>query len=176
MDDVSTIEVMDRVETDASAYSTARDLLRVRLEKMNTELGRVRAKHLPGLREAAITARRLKTNLEATLRAHPKQFESPRKVQIQGVNCGYQKVKQTVEAGPNTVALIEKHFPEKVETMIEVTRKVIPSSLQGLSPGDRQKLGCTVKGGEDVIVIKPVKDPLNKLLDKILNAPEELED
>lgn len=171
MGDIIEMQPMDAIEEKAEDYSVARDLLEMELRSMNEALELVRLRYLPELKKRAAATRRELAALQALIEANPELFKRPRTVEVHGVKLGYRSLPRKVAPGPNTVALIEKHCPEKVETMIEVTKKPISSTLQKLSPGERQKLGCVVTGGGDAILIKHSTDSLEKLLKKILEEP-----
>lgn len=155
-------------------YKAARDILTERVQTCKDEQLAILHRKAPGIRSAAAKTRDAKARLEAQIEANPELFETPRTQTIEGIKIGYQKGRGKVIVGKNAVTLIRKHFPEQFEQLVKTEHKPIAKSLQGLSSGDLQRIGCQITDTGDQIIIHIPSDNLDKLVDKLLeDAPSE---
>lgn len=159
---------LDVIERLAGVYAMHREDLAGELKEMEAQLQAVRDHFLPMLKRSAALTGQAKDRLSAAIEAHPELFVKPRSVQLHGIKCGYQAVAEKVEPGPNTVELIEKHFPKAAEVLIKTEKKPVKAQLKELSRGDRRKVGCTTVPSADIVLIKPTGDAIEKMVDKII--------
>jgi hypothetical protein len=73
-----------------------------------------------------------------------------------------------IHLGPNSLDLIKKRLPKLAEKLIKTEEKVVKSALGDLKPAELQQIGATMSGGHDKVLIKPVDDALDKLIEKVL--------
>ncbi|MFW6217433.1 MAG: hypothetical protein ACOC4K_00410 [Verrucomicrobiota bacterium] len=160
------IDTIDRL---TEAYALHREGLADTLREMEAQLQAVRDHFLPDLKSRASATGQAKDRLAAAILDDPDRFVKPRSIQLHGVKVGFQSVPEKVAPGPNTVELIEKNFPERAEQLIEVKKKPILRALRELTRGERRLAGCQTVEAEDVVLIKPTGDAVEKLVDKIID-------
>ena len=169
---------MDRVERAATYYSECRDALRERVDALQQEIDEVRRRHLSGIRDAVRVTAEARDDLQAEIEAHPELWSGRRRtVVIRGVRVGRMKgTGRLVWDDPQRVVdLIRHHFPDQAETLIKVKAEPVRKALQQLSVADLQRIGVTVEGTDDQVVIKPTDSEVDKLVDALLRDAERIE-
>jgi arsenate reductase-like glutaredoxin family protein len=139
------------------------------IEDETRTLRRIYQKKLLRLIEIAATAEA--TLLDAVSEA-PKLFEKPRSVTFHGIKCGYAKGRGELvfEDANKVIALIQKHFPEQMDTLVKVTMAPVKSALTNLPVADLRKIGVQLVETGDIAYIKPMDGEVSKLVDALLES------
>jgi len=174
----TTITELDRIEDLTRAFSKQRAILAERVEDLEAELLAIKRRKLRGIRSALAKTKDAQSELENVIAANPEAFVKPRTVTIDGVRVGLAKGKGRVTWADEqrVVELIDRHFPDRAETLVKTTRKPIRSALGTLTTAELRKIGCTVTETGDQIVIKPQDSELDKLIGRLLDETKNLED
>jgi hypothetical protein len=94
-------------------------------------------------------------------------FKSPRTVVFHGIKVGLQKGKGTIkiskEEFDRVVTLIKKHFPKQVETLIITKEMPSVKNLSDLKGDELKKLGLSITGAGDNVLISPTDSAVDKL-------------
>lgn len=77
---------------------------------------------------------------------------------------------------PRTLALIRKHLPDQAEALIVTRESLDKKAAAKLTAPQLAKVGLSLTGTEDTIVLKPTDGALDKFLAKILDETRDLED
>ncbi len=157
------------IETSCRDYENSTAALEELISALETDLEEVKRKHLRGLkRQAAIVA-----NIEADLRNQieraPELFTKPRTLTIHGVKVGFTVSNGRVEWEDEDLVLkkIKKHFPDDTDVLIRTTEEPNKDAIRVLTPAGLEKIGCTIEGVGDVVLVKRVAGDIEKLIDKL---------
>jgi hypothetical protein len=155
-------------------YADANDDLRSHMRDLAQVIENVKREHFKYIKHAFVMAVDRKADLKAEIETAPEVFEKRKTMVMHGIKIGIVKSKGKIEIADDerTAALIEKHFPEQIETLIKVSKKPIKANLNDMSAADLRKIGVTVEEAGEVVVIKAAADELDKLINKLFEEME----
>ncbi|MEW8494272.1 MAG: hypothetical protein AB2604_10740 [Candidatus Thiodiazotropha taylori] len=154
------------IEQKAKAYSLARDVLKERLIQLDVEKRQLIKKHLKALRAAATKVADTHSALHSEIDMEHALFKKPRSRVYWGIKVGLRKSQGTLRFAPDvTIPAIKKKLPDKKDVLIETKEKVVNKAVNTLSAPELKKIGVTVLPGKDQVVIQPIGDEINKLID-----------
>ena len=164
------------IEIHARKASEARAELRElvsQIEEETRSLRRIYQKKLMRLTEAAAST---EAALLDSVTSAPDLFTRPRSVIFHGIKCGYQKGRGELVIGDpdKVISLIQKNFPEQMDTLVKVTMAPVKSALAQLPVNDLKKIGVTVLETGDYAYIKPMDSEVDKLVDALLESFREI--
>lgn len=164
---VSPIDILDHT---TSNYAAARVLLEHRVEACRREQDAVVKRHLQGIREAASLAAQAEAQLRGHIESYPELFVKPRTMTLHGVKVGFQKGKGRIEYSDEAkvIELIRKHLPDEADTLIVVTEAPLKTALLNLDAKQLAKLGCTITGTEDTVLIKDSAGEVDKIVNRLI--------
>lgn len=158
-------------EPAAKAYADARRALGERLQACEAALAAVRAQHLPDIKLLAKRAGVERSALEALITANPSLFTEPRTVNVHGIKFGYQKGKGRVEWADKD-KLVRRILAictdDQQDLLLETTYTPRKDALATLDAVTLKKLGVTITGTGDTVVIKAAEGEVEKLVARIL--------
>lgn len=159
-------DILERVEL----LAARRERLREIVTALNAGIEALKAERMPELREAIDLATLTWGNLVQDIQANPGLFERPRTQTAHGIKFGLAKGKGKVEiADPDkTVRLIKKHLPEKADLLIDVKETPAKDAIAMLPADDLKRIGCTVTGTGDQVVIRPVDGDVDKIVKALI--------
>lgn len=166
---------MDEIERLTRAYAGEHTELGCLVGALEDELEALKREHLPRIREAVRATQGAREALQAQVEATPDLWQPPRRtVVIEGVRVGYQKGKGRLvwERDDAVVRLIRKHFPDQAEVLVQTKETPVRKALQQLTAVELQKLGVSIEGADDEVVIRPTDSDVDKLVAKLLEAAE----
>lgn len=158
----------------AHDYSTARAIVTERINSLNDELRDLHRRRLPGIKAALLSAKTAQEILADAIRRHADLFIQPRTIVLHGIRIGLKKGSGKLEwevEDDILVARIERMFsddPQALETYIIVERKPAKEALKNLDAKQLAKLGATVEGTGDFVVIADSDTEAKKLVKRIL--------
>jgi hypothetical protein len=156
----------------AEALATHRERLGALVGALNKSIELLKADHMPELRAAITEATDSWASLEAGIRANPELFVKPRTISVHGIKFGLAKGKGSLEIAneAKTIMLIEKHFPEKADVLIDVKKTPAKDAICLLPAADLKRIGCEVKDTGDRVVIKPSDGEVDKIVKALISA------
>jgi hypothetical protein len=154
----------------AANYADARKLLADRVQTCKAEIDAVTRRHLDGIRKAAGLAAQAEAQLRQHIEESPDLFVKPRTMTLHGVKLGYQKGKGRIDYADaaKVCDLIRRHLPDEAGALIVTTETPVKPALLNLDVGTLRKLGCTVTGTEDAIIIKDSAGEVDKIVARLL--------
>ena len=161
---------MQDIETRAKAHAQAREKLADIVAAMHEGIEAIKRSNMRSLKAAVNKAAETGDALRALIEESPDLFEKPRSVVMHGIKLGYQKGKGKIEwdDADQVVKLIKRHFPDQADVLISTTEKPAKDALNQLSAADLKKLGITVTGDSDVVLIKPMDGEVDRLVSALL--------
>lgn len=159
------------IEVATKAYADKRGLLILKVELLNTEIEELKRKHLAEIKELAGETANAKGRLAAVIDASRGLFVKPRTIVISGISVGLRKGKGGLdyEDEATVIRLIRKHLPAaQHELLIKTVEKVIKKALGELDVTTLKKLGVTVEGTGDEVLIKATDSDVDKIISAIL--------
>lgn len=169
---------MQDIEKLASYYANARDELNGRVQLMQAEMEKVKAEHLPRVRQLVRTIAANRSKLHTAIDQHPELFEKPKTVVVHGMRIGYMKQRGRVEIDDEEAVIdrVRKLLPEEqAELLIRVRESVDKNAVADLTVADLKRLGITVTADQDVVVIKPIDGEIDKLVKALLSDAEQID-
>jgi hypothetical protein len=158
------------IETATKAYADKRGLLILKVELLNTEIEELKRKHMDEIKALAGETANAKSTLETVIDDSRPLFVKPRSIIISGIKVGLQKGKGGLdyEDEATVIRLIRKHVPQLADLLIKTVEKVIKKALGELDVITLKKIGVTVKGTGDEVLIKPVDSDVDKIINAML--------
>lgn len=159
------------IEIATKLYADHRELLRLHVEELHNEIEELKRTRLPQIKAAAGDAANAKGQLEALIDESRGLFVKPRSVIFSGIKVGIQKGKGGLdyEDEATVIRLIRKHLPSSQhELLIKITEKVLKKGLGELDTTTLKKLGVTVQGTGDVVLVKAVDSDVDKIVNAML--------
>ncbi|MDD5106077.1 MAG: hypothetical protein PHC49_10720 [Desulfuromonadaceae bacterium] len=159
------------IETATKEYSDRRELLILRVEDLNTEIELLKRERLPAIKFAAEVAANAKSKLEAVIDDSRLLFVKPRSIIISGIQVGLRKGTGGLEYDEEAAVIrrIRKQLSEEQQDLlIKKIEKLIKKTLAQLDVATLKKLGVTVQGTGDVVLIKPVNSDVDKIVSAML--------
>ena len=172
------IKPMDKIEALATTYASWRAELGERVRLLQEAQRQALEAHRVGILNAVKAARAEKARLSDEVAAHPELFADRRTREFAGIKVGYHKLKGRVIVDDEaaTIARIRNLLPaEQAELLIRVRENVHKPAVYDLTAGDLRRLGIRIDADTDTIVVRPVDDALDKLVDALLADVEGLE-
>jgi hypothetical protein len=140
------------------------------IHALETDLEKVRNQHLAGLkRQAGVVANREAT-LHNAIEGAPELFTKPRTMLLHGVKIGYATSQGKVEFddAEQVVLRIRKHLRARMDELIRTKEEPNKQTLRTLSAVDLAKVGCTIEGAGDVVVLERTAGDVEKLVNKLI--------
>ncbi|WP_298434499.1 host-nuclease inhibitor Gam family protein [Geobacter sp.] len=159
------------IEQATKHYADHRELLKLRVSALNDEIEEIKRRYLPEIKTAAADTANAKAALESLIDDSRHLFVKPKSLIISGIKVGLKKGSGSVEFEDEglVIKLIKKHFPEKEwELYIKTTEKVRKTPLETLDAALLKKLGVTLEGTSDVVLVKAVDSEVDKLVTAML--------
>lgn len=163
---------MHEIERHAKALADARERLGAIVSELNADLDARMRQSMPALKRAVAAAADKHDALKGAIQLAPMLFVKPRTVTLHGIKLGYAKGKGSVEFddADQVVKLIKKLHPDSVDVLIAVKEEPVKNALAQLSAAELKKLGVTVEGTSDVVVIKPTDSAVDKTVKALMKA------
>jgi acetolactate synthase small subunit len=169
MIELSDIEILTR------EYADHYQQLAGDIDELESAIRVLKKKALPGIKRAAARAAGAKEKLKAAIEAAPQLFEKPRTRLFHGVKVGITKKKGRVEWDneAKVVERIERLLPQdQVELLIRTEKSVLKPGVYDLTAADLKRLGITIVGDGDEVVVKVVDSDIEKMVDALLDDKE----
>lgn len=150
----------------------ARAQLGQRVSALNADIQVLHDAQMPAIREAIASVSAAWSNLDLLIQSSPSLFVRPRTVAAFGITVGITKSKGTlkIENAKRTVALIKRHMPDQVAVLVATKESPAKKALERLSAADLKRIGVTVEGVGDQVVIRPAPSDVDKLVKALLRG------
>lgn len=159
------------LEAAAKSYALARSALADRVREFEREVARLRETYLPGIKLHAAKAAFEQSVLERLIVSNKPLFDEPRTLSMHGIKFGLQKGKGKVEFddADKVVERIRSQFPKaQAELLLDVKITPRKDALITLDAAALKKLGVTITGTGDSVIIKATDGDVDKLVARIL--------
>jgi hypothetical protein len=159
-----------KMEERAATFEAASSNLEELILALEADLESVKNKHLRGIKKQAGIVANLEAELNSMVEQSPDLFKKPRTLTVHGVKLGFTVSKGKViwDDPDNVVKLIEKHFEDQADVLIRTEKEPNKEALRNLPAKDLAKLGCSIEGAGDVVIVKRVAGDVEKLVNKLI--------
>jgi hypothetical protein len=157
------------IEAAAKNYADARSVLSTTITRYEAELAKLQAAYLPVVNVQAEQAATARVSLEAVIDANRPLFEDPRTITLHGIKLGLQKGKGRVEIADEAKLLQRIRdlcTPSQQALLVEATYTPRKDALATLDATLLKKLGVSIVGTGDEIVIKAAGTDVEKFVAK----------
>jgi arsenate reductase-like glutaredoxin family protein len=161
---------LGKIETQCAELDSADKEMRGLVEQLEADLAEVKQKHLPRLKRQAAIVARTEADLHSLIERAPKLFERPRTITLHGIKVGFSLAegKLTWNCEDETLlARIKNQYGKLAVDFIQAKESVRKDALKDLDAKSLAKLGCTITGAGDQVVLKRVDSDIEKLMDKL---------
>jgi len=99
-------------------------------------------------------------------------FQKPRSVTFHGIKCGWQKNKGVLVIADEekTIALIQKHFPEQIDTLVKITKVPVKTEISKLPVNDLKRIGGKIEDTDDSPFVKTMDSEIDKLVSALMES------
>jgi len=165
---------LDQIQHDCRKFAERREALTLFVSELNSQIEALQRRYLPDIRRMVGRAAEVHADLKAHIEQAPELFKKPRTHVFHGIKVGYAKGKGGIEIADEqfTVRKIQDLLPTPGD-YIRVTEVPDKDALAKLTAGELKKLGCTVVGTGDYVVIKPTDTAVDKLVTALIKAATE---
>jgi len=158
-------------------YADARERLSKTVRTLEDRIARLKRRYLPGIKIQVGTTAERKLDLKNTIEDSAALFVKPRTIIFHGIKIGLQKGSGRIEYDKSEidriVRLIEKHFPEQADLLVQTKKTPIKKALGNLTVADLKKLGVFIEDTDDAVVIKPTDSEIEKIVDRLLKEKDD---
>jgi len=169
---------LGEIETLTRQFGEAYDSLGAEVGVLTERMEAAKREHLPRLKGLVRAVAERKAKLAAAIDAAAELFVRPRTLVCHGIKVGLQKGKGTLafddaETLCTRIAKIYAGDQEKVASL--VTLKSVPNrtALAELPASELRRLGVTIEGAGDQVVIKPTDGEVEKVVSALLRESED---
>lgn len=169
------METFSEIDKLTREFADARTVLADRIRIMNEKIDEVKRQKMAGIKSALARVGEKRAALKNAIIGAPECFVKPRTLVLHGVKVGFQKGpgKLTLAFSPEkTVEMIETKLADQADQLIEIVKKPIPSALKNLDAKELAKIGGSIEGSEDFVLIKEVAGDVDRLVSEILKSLE----
>jgi hypothetical protein len=155
------------------------ELLKLRVETLHNLLEELKREHIEAIKQAAADTANAKGALEALIDDSRHLFAKPKSIIISGIRVGLKKGSGKVEYEDEALVIkrLKKLFSlDHQETYIKTTEKVKKKALEDLDAATLKKLGVTIEGNGEVVLIKMVASDVDKIVAAMLKGADAGED
>lgn len=160
---------LNKIQQLTKHFADARADLRALVSKIQQQVEAIERENLPRLKDLVGRAAEREAVLRQALESAPELFERPRTVVFHGVQVGYQqgRGRLTIPDPDRTIEKIKNQLdhPEQYLRIVETPDK---TALGQLTADMLRRLGCELVETGDMVVIRPVRDDLDKAVSAIL--------
>lgn len=159
------------IEQHTRNYSTARALLKARVQQLMDSIVAEKRRAMPLIQTALHALKAAESELSRAIDENSDLFEKKRTQVMNGVKVGLEKSRGSIfiEDADVTVELIKTQLPELSKQLIKKTERPIKTAIQQLSAQQCKAIGVELRGVGTVIVIRPVDGELEKMIDVLLD-------
>ena len=165
------------IEKATKDYADAREKLSKTVRTLEDRMARLKRRYLSGIKAQVGVMAAKKLDLKNAIEDSAALFVKPRTIIFHGIKVGFQKGSGKIEYDKSEIArivrLIEKHFPEQAEVLIQTKKTPIKKALGNLSGTDLKKLGIEIDDTSDAVVIKPTDSDIEKIVDRFLKEKDD---
>lgn len=167
---------MQEIEGLAKTHASAHSELREYAMGVQRKIDDVLRLHRKALERRVNDARETEEALRTAVSASKELFEKPRTRTFFGIKLGFVKAKGKTsfanDDADTVVRRVRNLFPTQFDQLVKTTYSPIKDALSALPAADLKRLGVTVTGDGDAVVVKPVDGVVAKLIAALLGEPE----
>ena len=161
---------IDRIEQLCATFAARRKVLANKMAKLDQELSRVKRRYVTDIKMTAALVADVEADLTSAIDAAPELFDKPKTQIFHGIKVGFRKGQGKLEWEDDAkmVAKLKKRLGDDAEDYIITTEKPSRDALKCLDDATLGKLGISLVGADDQIVVKPVETEIEKLVKAIM--------
>ena len=151
-------------------YSNTRRVLAEEVKELENKINELKAGYLPKITLLADEASNARQALIDAIEDGRGLFKKPKTQTFFGVKVGLQKGKGRLEYADKqqVINLIKKYFPDMAEVLIVTKEEPAKDSLMKMDGGALSKLGVSVVGVSDEVIVKSTDTEIDKFVEKLL--------
>lgn len=166
----TTTVTLAEIEQAAHAHHRSTQHLASVADGYRAEAETLRRKYRGRLKAGAARVGETLIALRNLIQEAPHLFSRPRTIALAGFKVGLQKGKGKVAFGDSdrVVAAIRKHLADEADSLIVTKETPDKTALAKLDARTLAKLGCTLTGTADEVVVKRLDTQADRLIDAIV--------
>lgn len=162
------------IEKLAAEYAGARNVLGTLVSALDRAIRAVKDDALPDIRDAIAVVNATREALTAAVETSPQQFAERRTRTFHDIKVGFQKGKGKLawDDDEKVIAKIRELYIDEIGVLIRTTETPNKDALAELPAADLKKLGVTITGTGDQVVVKPLDNQVEQLVGALVDVEE----
>ncbi len=167
----------EAIERAAEKYAQRCTALAETMAALEEDVTAAKKQHLPQVRRRAEATAEAKDALRTEIACASELFESPKSRVLHGVKVGMRKQLGILDFDSEAAVVkrIEQNLPEDLDRLTRVRTNLNKTALAQLSGADLKRLGVTVLGDGEEIVIRLVAGDVEKIVNALLVEAKDYE-
>lgn len=167
-----TAYTMAEIETAAYDLSKTRDQLSDIVSELQQKIEQLQRSKASQIKRLVEEMAQRHNHLHNMIDGSRAAFKQPRTQVFHGIKVGLKKGRGGIDFDDEqkVVSLIKKHFPKQQDVLIRTIEEPNIKAIEELAIDELKRIGCTVTGTEDVILIKPVDGLVEKFVNALLKS------
>lgn len=160
------------IELATLAFSAEHRTLTKVVARVEGNLAKARREGAAALNRVLPTVKARKEAVEKLVDEARHLFADPKTFVFDGIRVGLRKQVGSIEIEDDdkTIALIEKHCPDRLEELAPSTRKLCKEALEKLPADLLKKIAVEVSGDTDKVIVAPAKGDVEKIVKAFLKT------
>jgi hypothetical protein len=152
------------IQESCACYRGELELLKTTVAKLNAERKAIDDRYLPTIQRRVKLIGENKITLTDLVFTNKPLFQSPKTRVFSDIKVGLRKQpgRMGVSDEAKTIAAIEKHCPEHLDTLAPATRKISKEALEKLPADLLKKLGVEVSADDEKVIVEPQDNDVEK--------------
>ncbi len=158
------------IEQLTAEYAAAHRALAGFATELDDELQHIKRQRRERLNALISQAADAKLKLKAAIEQAPALFDKPRTRILHDIKVGFRKGKGRLkwQSAVGVINKIKQLFDDECGVLIKTEEKPNKDALEKLPTAELKRLGITIEGAGDQVVIRPVEGDIDKLVDALL--------
>ena len=158
------------IEKSCQAYESDAAELETSIRALELELEQVKSRHLGKIKRQAAAVATSEAALRNQIEASPGLFIKPRTLTIHGIKVGYTTSKGSVVFADeeSVIKRIRQFLAGEEDTYIRTKESVDKDAVRTLDAADLKRIGCTIEGQGDTVVVTRTSGEVEKLINKLV--------
>lgn len=162
------------IQETCESFATLRRGLATVLTKYDEQRARLRATWIESIQARANAAAQSRIDLVTLIDKNRPLFASPKTRVFSDIKVGLRKQpgRILIADEEKTIALIEKHAPDQLETLAPSTRKLSKEALEKLPADLLKKLSVQVTADDENVIVQAQDNDIEKAVAALINEAD----
>jgi hypothetical protein len=163
---------LSHIETSARKLREARDDVSEIVTALHNQIAALQSDAIRRIKSAVSRTADRRSELFNLIDCNRHLFIKPKTATFYGICCGVEKGRGRIayDSEESVIAAAEKKLPDLLDTIAPATRALLKTALKKLTGEQLEKLGCTVEGTGDRVIVRYTDEEVDKLVNALLKS------